>query len=103
MPEFVRTLGVQEVAAIQKLLRSRSAPAGVYVRALIVHWSSQGQTPSEIAARLDHKFDNVVKWIRRFNAEGLAGLQERPGRGRKRRLQATDALAVVETTLAAPS
>jgi hypothetical protein len=44
----------------------------------------------------------VVKWIRRFNEAGLGGLQERPGRGRKRRLQETDALAVVETTLATP-
>src|SRR5215207_6500210 len=102
MPEFVRPLGPQEAEAIEKLLRSRTVPAGVYVRALIVSWSSRGQTPSEIAARLEHQFDNVVKWIRRFNEAGLGGLQERPGRGRKRRLQETDALAVVETTLAAP-
>jgi transposase len=102
MPEFVRALGPQETEAIQKLLRSRTVPAGVYVRALIVHWSSQGQTPAEIATRLEHKFDNVVKWIRRFNTEGLAGLQERPGRGRKRRFQDADALPVVEAALAAP-
>lgn len=102
MPEFVRPLGPNEAATIQKLVRSRLAPAGVYQRALMVHWSSQGQTPSQIAARLDHKFDNVVKWLRRFNQEGLVGLQERPGRGRKRRLQATDALSVVETMLAPP-
>lgn len=102
MPEFVRTVGPKEAAAIQKLCRSRTVPAGLYQRALIVQWSSHGQTPSDIAARLDHKFDNVVKWIRRFNQEGLAGLQERPGRGRKRRLQETDALTVVETMLAPP-
>ena len=102
MPEFVRTLGPQEAEAIQKLIRSRTVPAGVYTRALIVHWSSQGRTPAEIAVRLEHKFDHVVKWIRRFNAEGLPGLQERPGRGRKRRFQETDALPVVEAALAAP-
>ena len=102
MPEFVRPLGPQETQAIQELVRARTVPAGIYQRALMILWSSQGQTPSEIAHRLDHKFDNVVKWIRRFNQEGLAGLQEKPGRGRKRRLQETDALAVVETALAAP-
>jgi winged helix-turn helix protein len=102
MPEFVRALGPQEADAIQQLIRSRTVPAGVYQRALIVYWSSHGQTPSEIAARLEHKFDNVVKWIRRFNAEGLAGLQERPGRGRKPRWQETDALPVVEAALASP-
>jgi hypothetical protein len=102
MPEFVRPLGPQEAEAIQKLLRSRTVPAGIYQRALMIYWSSQGQTPSEIAARLEHKFDNVRKWIRRFNAAGLAGLQEKPGRGRKRRLTEGDALPVVETVLTPP-
>ncbi len=102
MPEFVRALGPQEAETIQELIRSRTVPAGIYQRALMIHWSSQGQTPSEIAARLDHKFDNVVKWIRRFNAHGLVGLLEKPGRGRKRRLQEADALTVVETALAPP-
>lgn len=81
MPEFVRPLGPQEAATLEKLLRSRTVPAGLYLRALIIHWSPQGQTPSQITARVEHKYDNVVKWIRRFNAEGFAGLQERPGRG----------------------
>jgi transposase len=102
MPEFVRPLGPQEAETLQQLLRSRTIPAGIYQRALMVHWSSQGQTPSQIAARLDHKWDNVVKWIRRFNEKGLEGLYERPGRGRKRRLQETDALPVVETVLTSP-
>jgi len=48
------------------------------------------------------KWDNVVKWIRRFNREGMAGLQERPGRGRKPQIREEHALAVVETVLAAP-
>lgn len=103
MPEFVRSLGPGEAEAIQQLLRSRTVPAGVYQRALMIHWSSQGQTPSQIAARLEHKFDNVRKWIRRFNEAGLAGLLERPGRGRKRSFQEADALTVVEAALAAPS
>jgi DNA-directed RNA polymerase specialized sigma24 family protein len=102
MAEFVRRLGPQEAETIQKLLRSRTVPAGIYQRALIIFWSSQGQTPSEIARRLEHKYDNVRKWIRRFNEEGLAGLQEKPGRGRKRTWRETDALPVVETVLTPP-
>jgi transposase len=102
MPEFVRPLGPDEAQAIRQLLRSRSVPAGMYQRALIVHWSSEGQTPTEIAHRLPMKWDNIVKWIRRFNQEGLAGLQERPGRGRKPQIREKQALAVVETVLAAP-
>jgi transposase len=103
MPEFVRALSPSEEAAIQELLRSRTVPAGYYVRALIIHFSRQGETPAQIARRLEHKFDNVVKWIRRFNEEGLAGLNERPGRGRKAKIQASEALAVVETVLTPPA
>ncbi len=102
MPEFVRPLGPEEAQAIGQLVRSRTVPAGIYQRALIVHWSSEGQTPIEIARRLPMKWDNVVKWIRRFNEQGLAGLQERPGRGRKPQIREEQALKVVETVLAAP-
>ena len=102
MPEFVRALGPEEAQAIETLVRSRTVPAGIYQRALIVHWSSQGLTPTEIAHRLPMKWDNVVKWIRRFNQQGLSGLQERPGRGRKPQIHSEQALAVVETVLAAP-
>jgi transposase len=102
MSEFVRPLGPDEAKAIRQLVRSRTAPAGIYQRALIVQWSSDGLTPAEIARRLPMKWDNVVKWIRRFNQEGLAGLQERPGRGRKPTRLPTEALSVVETVLASP-
>jgi transposase len=102
MPEFVRRLTPEEDEAIHQLLRSRTVPAGYYTRALIVHFSSQGETPAEIARRLEHKYDNVCKWIRRFNEEGLVGLSERPGRGRKRQIPESEALAVVETILSSP-
>jgi len=102
MPEFVRSLGPEEARTIDQLVRSRTVPAGIFQRALIVKWSSDGLTPSEIAHRLPMKWDNVVKWIRRFNQEGLPGLQERPGRGRKPQFGEEQALTVVETVLAAP-
>jgi transposase len=103
MPEFARPLGPEEAKVIEQLIRSRRVPAGVYQRALIIKWSSEGETPADIARRLPMKWDNIVKWIRRFNQEGLAGLQERPGRGRKPRIQEEQALTVVETVLASPS
>jgi transposase len=103
MPEFVRPLGPAEAQTIRRLIRSRTVPAGIYQRALIIQWSSEGRTPMEIAHRLPRKWDNVVKWIRRFNQEGLTGLQERPGRGRKPQVTEEHALAVVETVLAAPT
>ena len=102
MSEFVRPLGPEEAKTINQLLRARSVPAGIWQRALIISWSSQGLTPAQIHRRLPMKWDNIVKWIRRFNQEGLAGLQERPGRGRQPQIKEEQALAVVETVLAAP-
>ena len=52
MPEFVRSLGPEEAQTIDPLVRSRTVPAGIYQRALIVKWSSEGLTPTEIAHRL---------------------------------------------------
>src|SRR5713226_4589324 len=60
MPEFVRPLGPDEAQAIRQLVRSRTVPAGLYQRALIIDWSSEGQTPTEIAHRLPMKWDNIV-------------------------------------------
>jgi transposase len=102
MSEFARPLGPQEKETLETLMRSRTVPAGIYQRACIILWSSEGQTPSEIAARLGHKFDNVVKWVRRFNEQGLAGLEEKPGRGRKPSITSEQALTVVETALSDP-
>ena len=56
MPEFVRPLGPEEAQAIQQLVRSRTVPAGIYQRALIVQWSSEGLPPIEIARRLPMKW-----------------------------------------------
>src|SRR5437762_13855872 len=100
MPEFVRALGQEEARVIGQLVRSRTVPAGIYQRALIVQWSSQGLSPLQIARRLPMKWDNVLKWIRRFNQEGLAGLKERPGRGRKPKGKDTEALSGVEAVRA---
>jgi hypothetical protein len=102
MKEYVRPLGDAEDAALRSLIRSRTVPAGIHDRARMIFWASQGQSPHQIASRLDYKEDNVRKWLRRFNDQGLAGLVERPGRGRKPQFSAADSLTVVETMLAAP-
>ena len=68
----------------------------------IIMMGPTGVGKTEIARRLEHKYDNVCKWIRRFNEEGIAGLNERPGRGRKSKIKESEALAVVETMLSSP-
>ncbi len=53
-------------------------------RLVIESWA--GKTPNEIAAELGCHPQTVRIHLRRFNAEGIAGLGMRPGSGRKPRL-----------------
>jgi transposase len=53
-------------------------------RAVMVLLSAHGLTPAQIAALLDCHPATVRRWIGRFNAEGAAGLPDRPRSGRPR-------------------
>ena len=53
-------------------------------RAVMVLLSLHGLAPAQIAALLDCHPATVRRWIGRFNAEGLAGLADRPWCGRPR-------------------
>jgi transposase len=52
------------------------------IRARIVLLAADGLRNDEIAARLDTRREVVSKWRKRFFEQGLAGLEERPRRGR---------------------
>lgn len=53
-------------------------------RAQTVLLAAQGLRNDEIAARLNTRREVVSKWRKRFFEESLAGLDERPRRGRPR-------------------
>jgi transposase len=46
--------------------------------------SSHGLSAAQIAGLLECHPATVLRWVSRFNAEGLAGLADRPRRGRPR-------------------
>src|SRR5437016_1946458 len=70
-----------EIEQLQAGLRGRWRQAA---RAGMVVLSLHGLTPSRIAELLDCHAATVRRWIGRFNAEGLAGLADRPRSGRPR-------------------
>ena len=53
------------------------------LRARIVLLRSQGRKESEVAQRLGVSINTVSLWSYRFQRQGLEGLKDRPGRGRK--------------------
>ena len=78
----LRELTEEEQAAIERLAHSRTAPARQVERARILWQASQGEMAPAIAAALRLTAETVRDWIKRFNAQGLAGLEDQPRAGR---------------------
>jgi transposase len=76
----------REECQIRRLAASRHAPADWIRRARMVVGSWAGQRTTAIAAWLGCHPQTVRERLARFNAEGLDGLGDRAGGGRKRRL-----------------
>jgi len=81
--------------AEERELRRRAArytaPYREVVRARIVLMAAEGLQNKEIAERLSLPVQIVTKWRKRFHAERLTGLEERPRSGRPPTKRATDA------------
>jgi transposase len=84
MALHVRELSDEERAKIERLTHARTAPVRLATRSWIVKLSAGGETVPAIAGRLDLGADTVRTWIKRFNADGLAGLDDVPRCGRPR-------------------
>ena len=76
----------KEERRVRTLAASRHAPGDWIRRARMVVRSWDGRRTSAIAAELGCHPQTVRERLARFNAEGLDGLGDRPGAGRKRRL-----------------
>src|SRR5947209_1593051 len=70
-----------EIGQLQDDLHGRWRQA---TRAVMVLLSLRGLPPAQIAGLLDCHPATVRRWIARFNAEGAAGLADRPRCGRPR-------------------
>ena len=75
-----------EESQIRRLAQSRHAPGDWIVRARMIVRSWEGLRTTTIAKELGCHPQTVRERIVRFNAEGIDGLGDRPGAGRKPRL-----------------
>ena len=76
----------KEEHQIRKLAGSRHAPGDWITRARIIIRSWEGKRTTVIAQELHCHPQTVRERIARFNTEGIDGLGDRPGAGRKPRL-----------------
>ena len=101
-PVCLRPLTAEEASAVEVLTRSRTAPARRVERARIVWRASHGETPPSIAETLGPSAETVRRRIRRFNAEGLAALEDHPRSGRPATYAADEVAAVITAALTDP-
>lgn len=88
MPRTATRLSVsqEDREVLQGWLRASKTPRSRALRARIVLGSTEGATAAELAQRLDISPATVHKWRRRFEADGLDGLADRPRKGRPSKL-----------------
>jgi len=83
----VHPLSTEEIQALKRLHRE-THDANVRSRCDMILCSNAGLSPPKIAERVRFSRDTVVRFIRRYEREGLSGLMTKPRSGRPRR--ATD-------------
>ncbi len=98
----LRELTEEEQAAIERLAHSRTAPARQVERARILWQASQGEIAPAIAAALRLTAETVRDWIKRFNTQGLAGLEDQPRAGRPPTYTPEQVARVIATALTEP-
>jgi transposase len=101
-PLRLRPLTEEEARVIGKLVRSQTASVRLVHRAKIVDLASQGQTIPQITAELGGAPNVVRKWFKRFDARGLAGLDDAPRSGAPARYTAEQIAQVLAAALTHP-
>jgi len=84
---------------LESWLRSSSLRNGLAQRARIVLLAADGVAVKDIVERVGVSKPTVIGWKKRYAAEGLGGLEDRPKPGRRR---VVDEAAVVSATLEPP-
>ena len=101
-PVCLRDLTAEEASAVEVLARSRTAPARRVEGARLVWRANRGETPPAIAAALGLDAETVRRRIRRFDAEGLAALDDHHRSGRPTTYSADEVAVVIAVALTSP-
>jgi transposase len=82
----LRNLTTEEASEVRRLAASRTESVRLVQRAQIIALMLEDPdlTASRAGLRVGYKSDAIgPAWVKRFNAEGVAGLEDRPRSGRK--------------------
>jgi transposase len=101
-PIRVRELTDDEAETVKRLAHSRTEPARSVERAKIVWLSHEGRLVPAIAQELQLAPKTVRMWLTRFNAHGLAGLEDVARSGRPATYTVDEVGEVIATALTNP-
>jgi transposase len=105
MPKLLHARAPQNAAEerkVRKLANSRHAPADWIMRARMIASSWDGLRTGAIAKELGCHPQTVRERFHRFNEEGLDGLGDRPGAGRKPRITEQERSEIIALVSKAP-
>lgn len=102
MTLHVREMTKDEVETLSRLAQSRTEAARAVERAQIIWLARQGQRVPAIAREVHLGQDTVRLWLKRFNAEGRAGLEDRPRSGAPPLYTPEEVGLVIATSLTDP-
>ena len=95
-PVSVLELTVEEAAELERRVRAATTSTRDHLRARIVLLRAQAMRQADVAREVGASIASVNKWSQRFDREGIAGLSDKPGRGRRPSIPA----ATVEDVIA---
>ena len=102
-PLHLRGLTPEEERVISKLARSQSASKRLVERAKIIQLAAEGLTIPQIVQQLHASEPMVRKWWKRFEQQGLAGLEDAPRPGAPSRYTPENKARVLQAARTRPS
>ncbi len=84
MTLHLRALTDEERTKLERIVQAQTAPVRLARRARLIQLAAAGVTAPAIAAQLQQSEKGVRRWVERFNAAGLDGLDDAPRAGRPR-------------------
>jgi len=89
-------------AALDKIVAAPTSQVRQVRRARIVLLAAEGKSNDQVAAELKCNVNTARLWRNRFVAQGLSGLRDAPGRGRKPVIVGEREAEIVSATLTPP-
>jgi transposase len=95
-------LDEMQMVELRSVVSSRDVPASVATRARIVLWMAEGRRRKDVAELAGVSLPTVDRWVKRYAAEGLAGLDERSHAAPREQVPAWVSARILALTRATP-